>query len=293
MLLKPRTAFVAAVSIAPTLAPAVGLLSAMALLALPQRTHKFVFAASALVAAVSAPAFKQRTHERPKSVDRATFMVLSSNLWCCNKDHDAASKVLAAANADVTVLCEELPAVRSLIPEGTNQMVFTRFDGTHRYEIVVLTKHMLTHVVDITAGTRSFPMVQGSIPAGSIIVVAVHTLAPPHGLKEWQAQLSGLASRLSRAPQGGLPLVVAGDFNASITHRGLRNVLRKARLFDAAQWYRRAWMPTWGPFGKMFVLALDHILFSDALSCESFELGVLPGSDHRFVVARFAYSQAR
>lgn len=276
------------VAVTPVAAAPFAVAAAAGARLLPPRLRPWGAAVAAAVVALSAPAYVRRRHDGTVRSGVSPFTVVSSNLWYLNTDAPAAAEMVGSFDADVVICVEKLDAVRDAVPAGWNQLVFHRFDPPNDYELVVRSPHPLLHVGDVEAGSRAFPLIVVETPSGPTTVVPVHTTAPVNAVKvrKWKRQLRGLAVKLPSKVAKGMPLVVAGDFNASVTHSQFRRLVRFAGLFDAAQWHRAAWKGTWGPPRlRVPVLALDHILFSDHFGCSTFSTGVLPGSDHRFVKA--------
>jgi endonuclease/exonuclease/phosphatase (EEP) superfamily protein YafD len=116
-----------------------------------------------------------------------------------------------------------------------------------------------------------------------IVLRAVHPPPPvPGRVHGWRAALDGLARWAREQPS---PLVVAGDFNASVDHPGLREFLA-AGMRDAHE-VAGAGRPTTWPRGRAYpaFVHIDHVLVRglDVASVDEFRL---PGSDHEAVVAR-------
>jgi len=98
-------------------------------------------------------------------------------------------------------------------------------------------------------------------------------------------QASKLAPYL--ADTGGLPVLIAGDFNASTGHRAFRRLLREGRLRDAQDVGGGGVEGTW-PSGWLVppVMRLDHVLVGRGIGVEGVEVLPHNGSDHRGVEAR-------
>jgi endonuclease/exonuclease/phosphatase family metal-dependent hydrolase len=96
------------------------------------------------------------------------------------------------------------------------------------------------------------------------------------------------------------PLVMAGDFNATLDHAPMRSLLGLG-LSDAARQSNAGWQPTWPggdnpdhelPLGVQ-VMAIDHVLVSRQLSAISTSTYSVFDSDHLALVARLAEQPAR
>jgi endonuclease/exonuclease/phosphatase family metal-dependent hydrolase len=112
-------------------------------------------------------------------------------------------------------------------------------------------------------------------------LVCVHPVTPTlgrGGAVPWRAELAVLP------PPGGMPRVLAGDFNATLDHAALRDVLRLGYA-DAGLQTGNALTPTWGPPGKNPLFTLDHVLVDRSCAVLEYAVHALPGSDHQSVYA--------
>jgi endonuclease/exonuclease/phosphatase (EEP) superfamily protein YafD len=122
----------------------------------------------------------------------------------------------------------------------------------------------------------------GAAGAPDVDVTAVHLWPPttPASERQWRADLAALP-----APERGVLRVLAGDFNASLDHAGLRRVLRLG-YDDAARIAGRGLTWTWAPLRFRFPrLVIDHVLVDPRIGVSEIGVFPVPGSDHRAVVA--------
>jgi len=126
-----------------------------------------------------------------------------------------------------------------------------------------------------------------TLPDGAeLALVSVHPYPPLSGpsVRDWQAVLRGLPG----STDGGLPHILAGDFNATLDHRELRHVLDRGYTdaADATGDGLRATFPTasdrrsWPP-----LITIDHVLVPDTIRVRRVTAYEIPGSDHRAVIA--------
>lgn len=123
-----------------------------------------------------------------------------------------------------------------------------------------------------------------------VTVVAVHTVAPtnPAKVERWRAGFAAAAEIVAEAPG---PVVLAGDWNATLAHGPMRDLLRGAAgrpLVDAhtaaGRWRAGTW-PTWLP---VQTAGLDRVLVTPDVTVRSIRELRAPGSDHLAVVADLA-----
>lgn len=118
---------------------------------------------------------------------------------------------------------------------------------------------------------------------GPLRLYAVHLVAPFGGGREpWINGMRGItdAVRTER-----LPVLMAGDFNATWDHRAFRRLL-DAGFTDAAAARGRPFQMTWrqGRFVPPLT-RIDHVLTSPGLAVVAIRTGEGQGSDHRPIVA--------
>lgn len=122
----------------------------------------------------------------------------------------------------------------------------------------------------------------------AVIVVAVHLLPPyPYPAGTWRSEIVRLHGLLARLPAG--PVIVPGDFNATVDHDQFRALLDggfgDAALDSGAGYLRTYPTDRWYPP----LLGIDHVL-SRGLWAEAARTYDLPGSDHRALLVRLAAS---
>jgi endonuclease/exonuclease/phosphatase (EEP) superfamily protein YafD len=212
---------------------------------------------------------------------------VSSNVLFKNHTPRLAAEAIMATNPDVIVLVEVSLAVALHIDKHRYpyEIVFSRTDDRGLgYDLRVLSRHPLEHYDDAAAGGRFFPLVSVSLHNSQITLAPVHTVAPHKVCDKpyWRAQLAGLGESLSSVKG---PLVVCGDFNASLSHHPMASFIKRARLTSVLARHGRALRGTWGPRGVVALLPIDHVLVSQDVSSLNIDVVRVPGSDHRALVA--------
>jgi endonuclease/exonuclease/phosphatase family metal-dependent hydrolase len=119
--------------------------------------------------------------------------------------------------------------------------------------------------------------------------MAVHPAAPASAerIPLWEEDFEDLPR-----PDGGLPWVLAGDFNATLDHANMRELL-DAGYTDAAEATGKGLEPTWQPTGgylgglvRIPAVTLDHVVAETGIEILDWEVLDKDGSDHAPVVAR-------
>ncbi|MFH9295295.1 endonuclease/exonuclease/phosphatase family protein [Streptomyces sp. NPDC017520] len=139
-----------------------------------------------------------------------------------------------------------------------------------------------------THADTAWPQTVAEVAVGgrSVRFVAVHTYYPLGSPERWTRDMAALTSLARRA---GPDTVFLGDFNASLDHTPMRDLLA-AGLTDTHAELGHGWAPTW-PVGRALVppvVQLDHILHGPGLAGVSVGGRTVPGTDHRAVVAVLA-----
>jgi endonuclease/exonuclease/phosphatase family metal-dependent hydrolase len=114
-----------------------------------------------------------------------------------------------------------------------------------------------------------------------VAVVSVHPVPPTSGATadRWHDALRALPPAGESAELG----LLAGDFNATLDHEALRDVLDRGYV-DAADITGNALTTTWSR-SVWPGLTIDHLLVDRRVHVESTAVHELPGSDHKAVIA--------
>jgi len=243
-------------------------------------------ATAALAAAALGLAVRPRGIPRPQpAASGPVLRVLTVNLFHGHGDAEAVVSRVLAADADVLFLQELTADAETRLEQAglADLMPHTRLElrrgsgGSGIYS-----RFPLGEGPDVAPVRKAQPTALLELPGGEAVeLVCVHPSAPAlrlDGAVRWRTELAVLP------PPGGLPRVLAGDFNATIDHAAFRDVLRLGYA-DAARETGKALAPTWGPPGKGAMLTLDHILVDRSCAVLACSVHAIPGSDHRAVYA--------
>jgi endonuclease/exonuclease/phosphatase (EEP) superfamily protein YafD len=124
------------------------------------------------------------------------------------------------------------------------------------------------------------------LPSGQFVQLAcIHAMPPKPAWSSgrtarWRGQLSALP-----AP-GDDPVILAGDFNATLDHAQFRRLLRRGYV-DVASQAGNGLVLTWGPrpIRRLALLAIDHVLIDRRCAALATSVHRLTGSDHRALYA--------
>jgi endonuclease/exonuclease/phosphatase (EEP) superfamily protein YafD len=217
--------------------------------------------------------------------------VMTSNLHLGQADPAAVAAIAAHEAADVVVLEEVTPQeMQALTGLRASYPYVAGGAAPWAYGTVVLSRFPLSEVLQLHVSKGAWLMrVAAQRP---FWLIAVHTAQPLTAYPDWAPDHDALLAAVRRLDG---PLVLAGDFNATLDHRPMRQLLA-AGLSDAARQSNAGWQATWPadersgrlvPFG-LGLMTLDHVLFSADFSAVSTSTHEVPRSDHRALVARLA-----
>jgi endonuclease/exonuclease/phosphatase (EEP) superfamily protein YafD len=221
------------------------------------------------------------------------LVVMTSNLRLGQADTGEVAEVARTQHVDVLVVEEvtegalaSMASLRELLPYVVGQPELGAF-GT-----VVFSRYPVTGVVRLPVSKGTWELrVQAPSP---FWFVGVHTAQPLTDASTWRTDHAQLLAAVRRLDG---PVVLAGDFNATLDHRPMRQLL-SAGLADAAREANSGWQPTWPsasqaagalPFG-LRLMTLDHVLTDRHHSAISTSTYPIARSDHRALVARLAQS---
>ncbi len=201
-----------------------------------------------------------------------------------------ADPVAVAAHAlDLAV---DILTIQELTPEALAGLLQTDLATEFQYRLVsaeadsaggggVFSRYPLEARDPVAALFRQ-PRADIRLPSGDVVTVtSVHAFPPATSVtavRQWADDLAALPSA------GGLE-ILAGDFNATLDHAALRDIIDTGYA-DAAAAVGRGWTPTWSVgFPVPPPLTLDHVLVSPGIAVLAVSVRDIPGTDHRLVSA--------
>jgi endonuclease/exonuclease/phosphatase (EEP) superfamily protein YafD len=216
----------------------------------------------------------------------ATFAVAAANLRYDNHlPNQTIISALTEIGVDVLVTSETptpaRAALRTELPEGWRE---AHTGAGELGAMVSIWTHLpvIQRTEWVIAGDR-LPVVMLETDQGPVIIVGTHLNSPVTrtDLAHWRAQLTALAEMVCAQT---VPVVIAGDLNATITHPAIRPLTNCAADAAASQGvlWARTWSSELAPAHPL--LGLDHVLVANA-RVSSYDEFPIPGSDHEGVVA--------
>lgn len=221
---------------------------------------------------------------------RETLTVLSANIHHGTGQAEALVELVERHRPDLLAVQELTPGFdRRLRRAGLgrllpNQVLETRrgVSGSGLYSSLPMRQIAAPQVFAFRQ-----PRAVLSLPDGrKIHVVDVHPYPPQnHHVEQWTAALESLP-----ATGRGVPWVLVGDFNATLDHSQLREILDRGYR-DAGEVAGEGLEPTWPAddwASRLPGVTIDHVLADERLDVVDYEVEDLPGSDHRPVYAELA-----
>ncbi|CAO5172412.1 vancomycin resistance protein VanJ [Frankia sp. AiPs1] len=231
-------------------------------------------------------------HAENAASGSARLRVMSANLRYDNVHADRLGAQIRSANPDVLVLVELTPLTLSRVSStgalrpyayhevhphlgASGAAIYSRFPLRDASAPVIGGSTSLRATVEVDENRR-------------FVLYAVHTISPTSSAftSRWRTQLTDLRHEAGAAT---LPVVMAGDFNATRDHRPFRQLV-DAGVRDAHDVVGGGWEPTWSATAVIVppVLRIDHVLASPAFAVTGFQVGREFGSDHLPIIADLA-----
>jgi endonuclease/exonuclease/phosphatase (EEP) superfamily protein YafD len=226
-------------------------------------------------------------HE-PAGADGPEMRVLTTNLKLGLADPSAVVDLVAENETDVLFVQElthsMLAALKQAgLPDLLPHRVGAPDAASHGGAI--LARYPLGELESVEPAGYPFVMPRASVVvpgAARVQAVSVHPVPPtgPSAVQSWQEGLEALPE----TGDPGAPTLLVGDFNATLDHRELREVLDRGYV-DAGDATGSGLTPTWPERFARPGVTIDHVLADERVAITDYEVHDLPGSDHRAVSA--------
>ncbi|GAA1662657.1 endonuclease/exonuclease/phosphatase family protein [Glycomyces endophyticus] len=246
----------------------------------------------AAVLALGAVLLPRVLADEPAAAGGAEFTVMSVNLYVGQTDLEKVVALVEEHGPDLLSVQELTPAAAERLDElGLDELLphaILEPDGL-AVGTGLYSSHPLERI-DTVGRDGIFSQIGAEVDLDGEAVrfMAVHTAAPAsrERIPLWEEDFEDLPR-----PDGGAPWVLAGDFNATLDHDNMRDLL-DAGFTDAAEATGEGLHPTWQPTGpgyfgfvKIPAVALDHVLADERVAVLDWEVLEKDGSDHAPVLA--------
>ncbi|WP_214103444.1 endonuclease/exonuclease/phosphatase family protein [Acrocarpospora catenulata] len=217
--------------------------------------------------------------------------VMALNAFNGTVDADALMSAIRSIRPDVLALLEYAPWLADSLEERGIREVLPYRVGEPMEDAwgsAVFSRHPLRPGERPIPGDgpAQIPAVV-TLPGGlELDVVAVHACAPSSG---WRVECWAPSIR-ALPPAGGRLRILAGDFNSSLDHAVLRELIATGYR-DAADVAGKGLTMTWPYYEQPRVfpkVAIDHVLADERIAVLGFEAFALPHCDHRATLTELA-----
>ncbi|MGW5867186.1 endonuclease/exonuclease/phosphatase family protein [Streptomyces sp. NPDC055239] len=272
-------------------AAALGALTLTTLIALPALRSLWLIVVAALLTAayvvLLAPRFVPH-HQQHVPAQAPELRVATLNTHVGQADANALVQLVKSERIDVLAV-QELPSagIAALAEAGLDK-VLPHQELRPENDSSLYSRIPLTHGGPLKADT-AWPQTTAHVTVGgrAVRLVAVHTYYPLGDAGRWTRDLTALTSV---AHDGGPDTVFLGDFNASLDHAPMRELLTSGGLTDTHAELGNGWARTW-PADKSPLpplVQLDHVVHGSGLAGVSVSERTVPGTDHRAIIATLA-----
>lgn len=231
------------------------------------------------------------------SRDRAAntpFRLVTANVNTVNKNHEQILKVLKNTDADIICIQELTADLADYLCKNMPEYPYQMLNPDNGYFGIGLFSKVSLAEAKTLKLSNSDILTQTAIvkiKSTSIRIINTHPIAPLNNefLSMRNNQLKNLAA-LSR--ESNLPVVLAGDLNATQFSPYFKDLLKTGKLKDSNRGF--GYQPTWPAqlplLNKisecpLFRIPLDHVLVSDTIQVRSVKLLPSIGSDHLAIEA--------
>ncbi|GAA3092376.1 endonuclease/exonuclease/phosphatase family protein [Streptomyces rectiviolaceus] len=266
-------------------------LALSAMIAVPAlRSRRSVTVAALLAAAyvaLLAPRFIPH-HQQQVPPQAPELRVATLNTHVGREDARALVQLVKSERIDVLAV-QELPSAGiAALAEADVDKVLPYQELHPEHDSSLYSRIPLEHGGPLKADT-AWPQTTAHVTVAgrAVRLVAVHTYYPLGDAKRWDRDLTALTSV---ARDSGPDTVFLGDFNASLDHAPMRDLLASGGLTDTHAELGKGWARTW-PADKGLLpplVQLDHVLHGSGLAGISVGERTVPGTDHRAVIATLA-----
>jgi endonuclease/exonuclease/phosphatase (EEP) superfamily protein YafD len=223
-------------------------------------------------------------------LDRARLEVLSFNVEAWNPNRAAVIDYVAASGADIVFLHEITPSWERALEAAdlSYRIASARAPGEELGTVALFPPDGSAQVLRFGGAYSGSVVVALEFDGRQIEVLGTHPPSPVSSLdaRARDEQLEAIGEWVGRQ---AVPVVVAGDFNASTWSHGFALVTR-AGLVNSQRGY--GVQPSW-PAGRLIdAIPIDHLVHSPELTTVARHLGDPHGSDHYPLFVTLAWARS-
>lgn len=219
-----------------------------------------------------------------------TFKVYSANINKSNTNYPKLVRGLMEADADILLLLEvtskNIKPLQSLIHSYPYRVINLNTGSSGTGMVLISKFSILNHEVTKYSDFGNILVsVLLEVYDNKVAFYAVHFPRPvfTKGLHDRMEQFMSLARRIDGE---SVPVIVAGDFNATPYAPIFKQFLKRSGLKDSRTGY--GWQPSWPVSVPPLWIPIDHILVSNDIQVHKRGTGTHIGSDHYPVIAELS-----
>lgn len=277
-------------------AAVLGVLTLTATVAIPALRHLWLVIVAAVLAVAYVVLLVPRFiphDQRHIPAQAPELRVATLNTHVGKVDTRAVVRLVKSARIDVLAV-QELPSagVKALAEAGLGKVL--PYQELHpENDSSFYSRIPLTRGGPLKADT-AWPQTSAQVTVGgrTVRLVAVHTYYPLGDAQRWTRDMTALTAV---AHDSGPDTVFMGDFNATLDHAPMRELLSSGGLIDLHAERGEGLASTW-PANKSLLpplVQLDHVLHGSGLAGVTVDERTMPGTDHRAVIATLALLPTR
>ncbi len=223
----------------------------------------------------------ERHLARAQACSDPDLRVTTYNVYRANDRPEPLADIVSLRSPDILVLQELTPALAQETEAMRDQYPFQLHSDPPWVAILSRLPFEASRIVEVPSagGERSVLEVRVAYEDGLVTIYGLHAIGPstPGGFQSRGSQFEAVRELVGSSSD---PVIVAGDFNATVLSRPFGALLGDTGARTAISGRREA--PTWPSWAGPLGLRVDHILVRDLEVC-SVLVGPTAGSDHQAV----------
>jgi len=220
------------------------------------------------------------THE--VHTGHASLRIAHLNIFQMNKRHDEVLRSALASGADVLSVQEVDETWADVLRDGlTSTYPYSRVEARNNcYGIALFSKLPFTHLNMLQLD--GVPFIEAGVHTtdGPVRIISVHATSPI-SLDHFHRRNRLLKHLATDIGAREMPTVLVGDLNTVHWDRAYRSFRTRSGLLPV----NGPGMRTWPSIGPIALIPLDHLMISPGLGATDVKRFIIPGSDHRGLVA--------
>lgn len=221
-----------------------------------------------------------------------TFTLYSANISKSNRNFSKLVAGLKETNADILLVLEVTEAsigpLQAVIRTYPHKLINLNV-GSSGTGAVLMSRFPIVDSEVIKYSEFGNMLISATLEIGDQKVLFYGTHFPrPAYSKEYSARSRQFMSLARKISEQSIPVIVAGDFNATPYSPIFKALVKQSGLKDSREGF--GWQPSWPTYFPFLWLPIDHILVSPDIQVHNRATGSYIGSDHYPVFAELSIS---